>query len=621
MLGDNDHQGQRIGSSDDDMPAKLSSFGSRILHSQRFAIACVVCTIVVVVIAAFWPESLFSVATYPLMLFTPCIIWIQAKDRFSSFTFNRAIIVGLVLRVFLASWTAQRYDAYVFALDGLLFVKGYPVLYPYSTANPGFPTVLKWLYPPIFLYWCGFVVLLFIKLHLFTVPLNISLLWDQAIVTGNIYEAYWSFLPPSFPAMIYMFKLPSILADIGIAFVLLRLLGGGDDAKNNIVSKWIFNPFIIFITSIWGMFDILPAFVSLLAVLFFLRKRYMLSGFLLAIGFGLKMYPVFLFFPLAVVAFYSGDSSLKDRILGVTRLLMGAIIGGILSILPYLFYENPVTSFLYLLGARAISGGGSSFSAHGHSLQEISQLIAQVLLPTNFLLPLTYFLILFVPLYLLILLLARRTSNSLVPLSTLLCITIIALFLCNSSVTTQNFLWILPFLFICSYSQKSWGGYTWISRLVLLGAFFGYSVLYFVSPLITTAYLYVFPFQYEGYRVGATQFIQAPIILIIIISLLLASLLIAQLKPSPDIKIKTILSQKRLDRAIPIVLIGLIALSPIIISGMSQFLYDITNASSLAIGISTAVFLIIYGGFLLGVATRIGLVPELRTMKERLRLS
>ncbi|TFH08140.1 MAG: hypothetical protein E4H14_07000 [Candidatus Thorarchaeota archaeon] len=480
----------------------------------------------------------------------------------------------------MAFWTTFRFDTYVFALDGILFVEGYPVLYPYSTPNPGFPTVFKWLYPPIFLFYCGFVVLLFIKSGLVGLPVDISVLWEQAIITGNIYEAYWSFLPAALPLMNLMFKLPSILADIGIAIVLLRLLGGGESTENEITKKWIFNPFIIFITSIWGMFDILPAFVCLLAILFFLRKKYVFSGFLLAIGFGLKMYPVFLFFPLVAVALYDGNSHLKERFLVVLKLLTGAGLGSIFSIVPYLFYDNPITAFLYLLGARITSGGISSFFAHGRSLQVVSQQIATVFLSPDFLIPLSYFILLLIPLYFLILSSVRRTSNSLVTISALSCATIIALFLSNNSVTTQNFLWLLPFLFICSFAQKSWDGYIWLSRLALLGAFFSYSVLYFVSPLIIPDYDSTFPLHYEGIRVGVIQFSQADIILILIVNLMLAALLVALLKRSPDIGIRKILFQRSIDTVIPYVLVGLIVLSPLMISGTSQYILSTSPTTS-----------------------------------------
>ncbi len=86
----------------------------------------------------------------------------------------------------------------------------------------------------------------------------------------------------------FLFKLPIILADIGIALLLYKMTKRNEKS----MKMFLFNPYIIFISAAW-MFDSIAVFFLLLSLYFFEKKRYDLSAISLSLGFLTKLYPIF----------------------------------------------------------------------------------------------------------------------------------------------------------------------------------------------------------------------------------------------------------------------------------------------------------------------------------------
>ena len=98
-----------------------------------------------------------------------------------------------------------------------------------------------------------------------------------------------SLAPNVFPLpFLLLYKLPIWAADLGIGLVLwsrTRSVGAA--------SLYLFNPLVLVVSGAW-MFDAIPALLTLLALLAFERERHATTGALLALGFLMKFYPLFL---------------------------------------------------------------------------------------------------------------------------------------------------------------------------------------------------------------------------------------------------------------------------------------------------------------------------------------
>lgn len=86
----------------------------------------------------------------------------------------------------------------------------------------------------------------------------------------------------------FLFKLPILLADIGIALLLYKMTKR--DEKS--MKMFLFNPYIIFISAAW-MFDSIAVFFLLLSLYLFEKEKYDLSAIFLSLGFLTKFYPIF----------------------------------------------------------------------------------------------------------------------------------------------------------------------------------------------------------------------------------------------------------------------------------------------------------------------------------------
>ncbi len=101
--------------------------------------------------------------------------------------------------------------------------------------------------------------------------------------------------PGNLNVLVGLIKLPVILADLAVGVVIYRfILHRTEDptGARRGLSLWLFNPLVIYVSSIYGMFDSLPALFTLLSVCSFVDERYDLSAVCLAVGIAFKTYPV-----------------------------------------------------------------------------------------------------------------------------------------------------------------------------------------------------------------------------------------------------------------------------------------------------------------------------------------
>ncbi len=182
------------------------------------------------------------------------------------------IIASFVLQSILGLFLGHHYDM------GIFFVSGYEVsnwVAPYGIFparsifnNQAFFEELPGIgYPPP---WGLFLGLMYF------------LIFEP---TGNIFVYNLSI------------KLPSILSNITLAFIIERIAiqeGMKKEKSDKIFYFLLFNPFMIYISAIWGQFDSLVIMTSILAIIFLFNGKVKTSSVIMAFSASLKIIPLIL---------------------------------------------------------------------------------------------------------------------------------------------------------------------------------------------------------------------------------------------------------------------------------------------------------------------------------------
>ncbi len=154
---------------------------------------------------------------------------------------------------------------------------------------------------------------------------------------------------------LFLLKLPYLLLDLVIAFLLVTFFKSERDRKTAFVI-WLFNPFSFIILYMFSNVDIVPVTLSLLSLILARNQKLLLAALILGIAAGFKAYPI-LFLPVLVIF----SKNIKQMLLAA---LMG-VIPLVLIILPFWSDGFQVSAFASGLTTRIfapvipISGGES----------------------------------------------------------------------------------------------------------------------------------------------------------------------------------------------------------------------------------------------------------------------
>ncbi len=146
----------------------------------------------------------------------------------------------------------------------------------------------------------------------------------------------WGETRNSHPNIIfYMFflKIPYLILDISLALLLLKIY-----QKPKLFYIWLFNPISIYLIYILGNFDILPAFLTVLAFYFLKKDKLFLSYFSIGIAVALKIYPL-IFVPF--IFFHQPKDFLKHL-----KYCWFSILPLIITVLPFINQTSFINSFL-----------------------------------------------------------------------------------------------------------------------------------------------------------------------------------------------------------------------------------------------------------------------------------
>ncbi len=285
-------------------------------------------------------------------------------------------------------------------------------------------------------------------------------------VEGTFYILKMYLLPDVYAFLLFI-KLPLILTDAAISYILYKWFG------KKYGWAYALSPYAVFVTAFWGAFDGLVAVFLLLAVITELKRKHALAGFLYGVSL-MKFYS-----GLAAIPFLR--SAWRDGWRGLIKFLFGALV----SQLPTLYYlvKEPASflnATLFFHGSR-IGGGVTPLNALqvlrnftlSVQISEVASLIgiaAWVVV--------TYYVV-------------RKD----VRLPEAVILTIMSGLFLGKIVHVQYLLGILPLLLLVDLREAKF-----LSNLMLLFVVFNTGLVYFATPLMG---LFPYPFWWwvlEIYR-------------------------------------------------------------------------------------------------------------------------
>ena len=226
-------------------------------------------------------------------------------------SFGKLIAFGLLLRFALCFWTGHPWDFEVFIRVGYYVAHGSSLFqaanhYVIGLGQPIFPDVSGLGYLPA---------------------------WG--LYTASAYEIYQAF--PVSPFIYYfMLKLLPILGDLALAYVIFLLtLNSTHDVQKAKRNSLIFFlcPFVIFISSVWGMFDSISVLFALVSILLALLDKPYWSAFSLGLGIYFKVIPL-LYLPVLLL-FINKKRGAKETVL---YLLVSGLTPFVLTLIPVTFF-------------------------------------------------------------------------------------------------------------------------------------------------------------------------------------------------------------------------------------------------------------------------------------------
>ncbi len=199
----------------------------------------------------------------------------------------KPLAIGILIRELLAPFTGHPWDFEIWVRLGFLVQSGAS---PYSLL----PAVSGLGFAP------------------YALMTSISYPPLPALIFAIIYRLFA--VLGSFSPFLYYFllKQPIVLSDVLVALLLFRLvaLRGDVDRARKIASLWLYFPFAVVVSAMWGALDPIALFLTLASLYYFESKRTNLSAAFLGLAVFMKLMPV-IFLPVFLI---DRRLALKNRI-------------------------------------------------------------------------------------------------------------------------------------------------------------------------------------------------------------------------------------------------------------------------------------------------------------------
>jgi hypothetical protein len=150
------------------------------------------------------------------------------------------------------------------------------------------------------------------------------------------------------PGMLFntVVKIPFLISDILMALLLhhvVKELTGNKGIAEKAAFLWFLNPFVIWISAGWGMWDTMPALFSLGSFYLLLKKRIVLSAVCLSLGVASKLYPALFIVP--IVLYILKSNSFDKKLRNCLEFFSAFSASSVILFIPYLvvaatFFSN-----------------------------------------------------------------------------------------------------------------------------------------------------------------------------------------------------------------------------------------------------------------------------------------
>jgi hypothetical protein len=241
----------------------------------------------------------------------------------------KKLVGGLAVRLLLAPFLGHPFDLRIFMAVGWATAHGITPYGQYalqeifvSTPHPHFYGVFPGIgYPPTWGLICGLMYLV-------------------SFWTSNLY--------------LYTFalKVPIILADLAAANLVYNILAVniGPEKASKALSLFLFCPFILAIGAVWGMFDVIPLYFTLLSVLY-LPKKWKYSSIMLAIASAFKQIPLLLVPTYSILSY----KKYKSRRIALQYLFLSASLFAFLTLTPMVLFQWDLTNMYNAFSYSAVA--------------------------------------------------------------------------------------------------------------------------------------------------------------------------------------------------------------------------------------------------------------------------
>ena len=255
--------------------------------------------------------------------------WISKRNLLS---WRTAILIGLLVRLLLCFWTGNPDDFEIFIRTGYHVAHGASptqqrVYYVEGLGQPTYPYVSGLGYPS-----------------------------PWGLYLALAYKTY-QLLPISSHFYYFLIKLLPIAGDLIAAYILYRLAleYTNDKGKAEKFSLVFFLcPFVIFISSVWGMFDSIPILFTLISILLLLYEKPYWSALSLGLGILFKVIPV-IYLPVQLL-FLRKKRGTRGAVL---YLSIAMVVPFILALTPIIIYGWEISEATVTVFSQTQRRGGS----------------------------------------------------------------------------------------------------------------------------------------------------------------------------------------------------------------------------------------------------------------------
>lgn len=388
----------------------------------------------------------------------------QFREFVSEHKLACILAVGIVARVLLMPFTAHPFDVYCWYSTSMGIIHNgpwsvlvFPPLWGHYMMIP-IAYTYDWL-TKIFPSWAGAI-----PMTSFPPELNFYPSYNIQYVPGLLFNT--------------IVKIPFLISDILVTLLLYKTV---EEITNNkgLAQKaalfWFLNPFLIWISAGWGMWDTLPVLFSLAAFFFLLKKRLAFSAVCLSLGVAVKLYPALFLVPIAF--YFLKTSPAGERLKNGAKFYSVFALSSVLLFLPYLGAAvNFFTSFFVVSSANITATVVNpvveplGFGLTYWSLYLLNRLF-NLPVSAGFVSIMSVLSAVMATVFLIVVYWKTSKLTFQKPafdLGAAMLFSVLALFLSYRIICEQWFVWALPFLIILCVGGRVKEGFYWGASLVAL---------------------------------------------------------------------------------------------------------------------------------------------------------